>query len=79
MRYAVHVQEGDAPPVFLQSSEFLERLKKDKASLDRWMTEMSFTPVNFTKVKFTIFADGEPIFTKNLIGLGSRSWLKVTS
>jgi hypothetical protein len=79
MRYAIYVQEGDAPPVFLQSSEFLERIKREKASLDRWMSEMSFTPKVYSKVKFTIFADGEPIFTKNLIGLGSRSWLKVTT
>lgn len=79
MRYAVHVQEGENPPVFLQSSDFLERIKKDKATLDRWMFEMGFVPKKYAAVKFTIFDKGEPIFTKNLVGLGSRAWVKTPS
>ena len=64
--------------MFLQSSDLLERVKKDKATINRWMFEMNFVPEQHKAVKFTIFDNGKPIFAKNLIGLGSRTWLKTT-
>ena len=77
MRYSVYVQEADLPEAFLQSSEFLERVKKDKSTLDRWLAEMGITFKNQTKVIFRIYADGKPLFYRNLVGVGSRTWVKV--
>ena len=78
MRYTIHVQEGDEPSVFLHSSEHLERLKANKATLSRWIFEMGFQPKNFPQVKFIIFADNQLVFTKNLVGVGSRGWNQPT-
>lgn len=77
MKYSVYVQQNGQSEQFLQSSDYLERVKKDKATVDRWLYEMGITITSHKSAVFNIYADGELIFKRPLLGEGSRSWIKV--
>lgn len=76
MKFAVYIKQGNLPEEFLQSSDSLAYVKKDKATLDRWISEMGVKLVNHSQTVFTIYENGNPIFVKNYLGEGSRTWAK---
>jgi hypothetical protein len=77
MRYSIFIKDADQPEAFLQSSEYLERIKTNKSTINRWMTEMSIYPKDHTKAQLIIYEDANPIFTKPLGGIGANTWKKL--
>lgn len=77
MRYSIFIKDADQPEAFLQSSEYLERVKVNKSTVDRWLNEMSIFPKDRTKAELIIYSDASAIFSKNLGGIGSNTWKKL--
>lgn len=77
MKYSVYIQQGKLPEEFLQSSNDLDMVKRDKSSLERWISEMSVIMVDHANTVFTIYENGAPLFKKRYLGEGSRVWTKV--
>lgn len=78
MRYAVYFKQGDSPEEFLQSSDVIENVKKDKATLTRWLYEMGVTVTNPAASTFTVYEKGVPVLKRSFLGSGSRSWVKIS-
>jgi hypothetical protein len=76
MKYSVYIKQGNLPEEFLQSSDDLAKVKKDKASIERWLAEMSVAVIDHSGTVFTIYENGAPILTKRYLGEGSRVWAK---
>ncbi len=78
MKYAIYVkQAANQPEEFLQSSDDLSRVKKDKQTVERWLFEMGVTITYYETTKFTIYEDGVAVFRRNLVGDGSKTWVKI--
>lgn len=79
MKYSVYLKQGSGTlqtESFLQSSDRLEAVKRDRGQLDRWMAEMGVSVKFHNTAVYTIYEDGRPIYNRTHIGSGSKSWAK---
>jgi hypothetical protein len=80
MKFSVYLSQGQGSKRtehFLQSSDRLEAVKRDKGSLDRWISEMGIALIHHKSAVYTIFENGQPVYTRHQLGAGSKSWVKV--
>ena len=79
MKFAVYLIQGVGTTKtehFLQSSDRLEAVKRDKGSMDRWMAEMGIAITFHSSARFVIYENGRPSLVKEVMGAGSRGWQK---
>lgn len=74
MRYSVFVKQEGQDDIFLQSSVDLHKVKKPRADLNRWLSEMGVEVSNHATAKFVLTQGGKPIFERYFLGAASKSW-----